>query len=196
MKAARLLTTVPFKGAIVLAFLAALVAGQAAAGEGRIYRTVDEHGNVVFTDIPPREDDDDAEQIIVETPNSFAPEEAMPANQGQWIVEPDEEEEVAPFSYDALEIVSPPNDEAVRENAGNVTIVGNISPGLRIGHRVRLLMDGTVAQEGTQTSFSLSNVDRGTHTIALEIVDDAGVVLSRSPDSTFHMLRYHIRPSN
>ena len=55
------------------------------------------------------------------------------------------------------------------------------------------MMDGAVAQEGAQASFSLANVDRGTHTIAVEILDESGNVLIRSQDSTFHMLRYRIR---
>jgi hypothetical protein len=59
----------------------------ASAAHGQIYRTVDENGNVVFTDIPPREGDT-AEQVIVEQPNSFAVEEAIGPRE-QWIVEPE-----------------------------------------------------------------------------------------------------------
>lgn len=192
MFTARILTNRPRAGALVLGLLTVLVAGHGASAESRIYRTVDEQGNVVFTDIPPREDDENAEQIIIESPNSFEVEEAIPVPQGQWIVETEDEGEEAPFRYDTLEIVSPADDEPVRENAGNITIVTNVSPRLQRGHRVRLLMDGAVAQEGAQATFSLANVDRGTHTIALEIVDGSGSVLIRSADSTFHMLRYAI----
>jgi hypothetical protein len=155
-----------------------------------IYRTVDAEGNVVFTDIPPREDDQNAEQIIIENPNSFVVDEAIP-NADEWIVEPEDgQEEEPPFSYLALEIVAPADDEPVRENAGNITVVTNIHPRLQRGHRTRLLMDGTVVQEGSQGSFDLANVDRGTHTIAVEIVDERGQVLIRSEQSTFHMLRF------
>ena len=128
--------------------------------QAEIYKTVDEDGNVVFTDIPPREDDENAEQIIVENPNSFAVEEAIP-NAEAWIVEAEEgEEQEPPFRYTALEIVSPSDDEPVRENAGNITIVTNISPRLQRDHVARLLMDGVMVQEGPQTSFSLVNVDQ------------------------------------
>ena len=193
MTVTRLLPGTFVPAAFILGLLIATAAVPAQAGEGRIYRTVDEDGNVVFTDIPPREDDENAEQIIVEMPNSFEVEEAIPTPEGQWIVESEDEEAEAAFRYDTLEIVSPADDEPVRENAGNVTIVTNVSPRLQSGHRVRLLMDGAVAQEGAQGTFSLANVDRGTHTVALEIVDGAGNVLIRSPDSTFHMLRFSIR---
>ena len=178
----------PLHTAAVLGFVVAICLSAPAASQ--IYKTVDEQGNVVFTDIPPREDDQNAEQIIVEDPNSFAVEEAIPSADA-WIVEqPEGEAEEAPFRYNTLEIVSPADDEPVRENAGNITIVTNVSPRLQRGHVARLLMDGAVVQEGPQASFSLANVDRGTHTIAVEIVDEQGQVLIRTVNSTFHMLRF------
>ena len=182
----RAATLHPLRTALVLGIIAAL----SLPAQAEIFKTVDEHGNVVFTDIPPREDDENAEQIIIENPNSFAVDEAIP-NADEWIVEPEEgAEEEPPFSYKTLEIVSPADDEPVRENAGNITIVTNLNPRLQRGHRVRLMMDGAVVQEGSQASFDLANVDRGTHTIAVEIVDERGQVLIRSEQSTFHMLRY------
>lgn len=162
------------------------------AASSRIYRTVDEQGNVVFTDVPPREDEESA-QIVIETPNSFDAREAIPQRDA-WIVEPTDEAAAPAFTYESLSIVSPQNDEAVRENAGNLSIVANVNPRLQYGHVMRLMMDGAVIQEGRQTTFTLANVDRGTHVIGLEIIDEQGQVVARSDDSTFHMLRYHIKP--
>jgi hypothetical protein len=157
----------------------------------QIYKTVDEEGNVVFTDIPPREDTQDAEQIVVETPNSFAIEEAIGPRE-QWVVESEESDEEAAFFYKSLVIASPTADESIRENAGNVSIVAVANPRLQSGHRMRLVMNGTSIQEGSQTRFDLENVDRGTHVVATEIVDDSGNVLIRSTDTTFHLQRYRI----
>lgn len=166
----------------------------ASAAHGQIYRTVDENGNVVFTDIPPREGDT-AEQVIVEQPNSFAVEEAIGPRE-QWIVEPEATAEDEPaFSYKSLEIKSPQDDEAVRENAGNITVIGVASPRLQQGHRMRLVMDGQPVEEGRQSQFALENVDRGTHVLALEIIDDKGRTLIRSDQHSFHMLRVSVRPA-
>ena len=159
--------------------------------DARIYKTVDENGNIIFTDIPPREDEP-AEQIIVEQPNAFSIEEAIGPRE-QWVVEAEEAEpEASPFAYTSLNIASPEDDQAIRENAGNISIVAIPSPQLQPGHSIRLVMDGTPVQEGNQTRFDLENVDRGTHVVATEIVDDAGNVLIRSDDITFHMLRFRI----
>lgn len=179
-----------FPSHLRIALALGIIATLSLPAQAEIYKTVDEDGNVVFTDIPPREDDENAEQIIIENPNSFAVEEAIP-NADAWIVESEEgDAEEAPFRYDALQIVSPADDEPVRENAGNVTIVTNLSPRLQRGHVARLLMDGSVVQEGPQASFRLANVDRGTHTISVEIVDESGQVMIRSNPSTFHLLRF------
>ena len=160
----------------------------------RIYKTVDEHGNVVFTDVPPKQGEP-AESVAVEAPNTFRAEPETPTTgeqREQWIVEPDEDAEDADadaISYNAIAITAPGDDEAVRENAGTVTVVARVDPSLRPGHRVRVLLDGNPEQEGRQTNFVLTNVDRGTHALSAEVVDDTGNVLIVSAPSTFHMLR-------
>jgi hypothetical protein len=172
-----------------------LILTMAGSADARIYKTVDENGNIVFTDIPPREEEP-AEQIVIEQPNSFDIEEAIGPRE-EWIVEAEDlaPEEPAPFAYTSLTIASPEHDQAVRENAGNISIVAVPSPALRPGDTVRLLIDGQPILEGNQTRFDLENVDRGTHVVATEIVDDSGNVLIRSDDITFHMLRFRIPTS-
>lgn len=180
-----------------LSALLLLACMDATAAADRIYKTVDENGNVVFTDIPPREDEK-SEQVVIENPNSFDAAEAAP-DEGQWIVEQPGDQSgngggqtAATFRYGTLSVASPANDEAVRDNAGNVTIIANVAPRLQPGHVMRLFMDGSVVQEGPQTTFNLTNVDRGTHTVKLDITDDKGDVLISSKPSTFHLLRYAI----
>ena len=179
-------------GAMILMFFTA------EAAQSRIYKTVDEHGNVVFTDVPPREDQT-SEQIVVETPNSFAVEEAL-GDRSKWIVETDENGEEVGFTYDSLEIKSPKDDEAVRENAGNLTVVAVSNPRLQPGHRMRLLLDGVPVDSGRGSQYQLENLDRGTHTLVLEIIDDSEAVVMTSQTTTFHMLRHSIarqpRPGN
>ena len=172
----------------LIAVAALLFAGPAIS---QIYKTVDEDGNVVFTDIPPREDLQGAEQIVIENPNSFAIEEAIGPRE-EWVIEPEEGEEEVAFSYKSLLIASPTEDESLRENQGNVSIIAVANPRLQSGHRMRLVMDGASIQEGSQSRFDLENVDRGTHVVAAEIVDDSGNVLIRSTDTTFHLQRFRI----
>jgi hypothetical protein len=171
-----------------------LLSTQTMAGT-TIYKTVDENGNVVFTDTPPRADGS-SETITLSSPNSFDPAETATegSNRQLWIVDPDAEEEAPGELYGALTITSPEADETVRENAGNVTVTVKLEPpNLQPGHRIRLLLDGSPTG-GTNTTglFALTNVDRGTHSLKAEVVDEAGKLIYAGPSSTFHLQRYSI----
>ncbi len=94
-------------------------------------------------------------------------------------------------TYTQALIVSPVNDSAVRSNAGMLTVRTRVDPPLREGHRLRLLLDGFLqGVEGKASSFELENIDRGTHSLQLQVTDDAGRVLFTGTPSTFHLLRY------
>lgn len=172
--------------------LLASAAGSMAAS--RIYRTVDEHGNVVFTDVPPKEGER-SEAVDIETPNTFDDTAAFPEPESQatrtWTGADSEssDEEPPPFQYTSVAIVKPQDDEAVRANPGNIDVDVLVEPDLRGTDVVRVLLDGVPAQEGNQTSFVLENVDRGTHALHAEVADGQGRVLKASQPITFHVLR-------
>jgi hypothetical protein len=58
----------------------------------------------------------------------------------------------------------------------------------------RLLLDnlaaGSAGTVGENVTFALTNIDRGTHTLKVEVLDGSGSVVFRSNQSTFHLLRY------
>ena len=94
-------------------------------------------------------------------------------------------------SYNFARIDAPADDTALRGNAGNVTVVGRVDPPLRCGHRVQLLLDGVPAAAPIDTpTFTLVNIDRGTHQLQLRIVDAADTVLFTGEPSTFYLLRH------
>ena len=98
---------------------------------------------------------------------------------------------VGPETYIGAVIVSPGNDAAVRGNAGNLTVRARIDPQLQNGHRLQLLLDGVprgVARR--MPAFELQNIDRGTHSLQLQILDNAGGVVFTGAPSTFHLLRH------
>ncbi|MEQ8857052.1 MAG: DUF4124 domain-containing protein [Pseudomonadales bacterium] len=177
----------------LFAIVLATLAGNDAAAATKIYRTVDEDGNVVFTDVPPRNAEPET-AVEVETPNSFAPPDI--ASEGKSVAEwlgndgdPEEAEEGTVTSYQSLRIASPANDEPLRDNAGNVSVSAAIEPALGAGHVMQLYLDGKLAETGTTTSFQLSNVDRGTHNIRIAVVDATGSTLISSEPTVFHLQR-------
>jgi hypothetical protein len=64
-----------------------------------------------------------------------------------------------------------------------------VSPELRAGHRLRATLDGA-AREGVfaDNTLRLSDMERGTYTLQVEVVDESGRPLAASAPIVFH---YH-----
>ncbi len=95
--------------------------------------------------------------------------------------------------YQSLVVVIPGDDEAIRDNAGNVTISYDSTPPLNIrrGHTLRILLDGKVVQPHLSgMTVHLTKVDRGSHTLSAVIIDDRGEKLIQSPVTRFHLRRF------
>lgn len=92
--------------------------------------------------------------------------------------------------YDSLAIADPEVEEKIRDNQGNVEVTVTVKPDLIIaeGHKIQLLLDGQ-AQGGPAPSLaqSLRGVERGSHTVAAQVVDERGRILIRSRPVSFYL---------
>ena len=167
----------------LLLLLAALV--PAVPATAVVYRWVDEEGNVVYSD-QPHPGAERIEELEVQT---------LPAPPPPPPLERTPQPQPAP-GYEAVRIERPRPDETIIDTQGNFTVAGSLQPPLQAaaGHRVRLLLDGKpVGEPGTSLSFSLTNIDRGTHTVQLEVVDRDGKRVAASEPVTFHLRRPFVR---
>lgn len=150
-------------------------------GFAQVYTYIDEEGNRVFTDSP--RNGSNAQQLQLAPSNRMNPPPAptVPAQMA----------EPGPvLNYQLLRILIPQPDASIRDNAGNLIVTATSEPGLHPGHGYRLLLDGQpLAAAGRSPVFALENIDRGTHQIAVEIVDAQGRIVERTPSQPFHMLR-------
>lgn len=159
--------------------LCLLVVSAPALAEIYRYRAPD--GTVVFSDRPRP-----GSTRIEVGPNLTVP--ATPVEQ-----EPSKPPAPPTATYESLEIVSPVNDETIRDNAGNVTVGIESRPILQSkqGHRLVVLMDGSpIGPPTTAMQIPLENIDRGSHTLQAIIVDANGQPLIRSGVLTFHLRRH------
>ena len=171
-----------------IATLCALLLAVPAAAE--IYKTVDANGNVVYTDVPPKTDGAPVQMAPLNSyepshvPRTSAPTSGTSSGAA-----------LDAHYYSLLQITEPADDEAVRENAGNVAIAVAISPALRGDHRLVLVLDDTpVEGDAEDNVFQLTNLDRGTHVAAVEVVDAQGALVAESAPVTFHVLRAAFSP--
>ena len=146
----------------------------------QVYTYIDAEGNRVFTDKPRS---GDAERV------ELAPSNSMPTIQTQTApaIEPPPEPSQR---YSLLRILVPQPDATIRDSAGNLIVSVNSEPKLFPQHSYRLLLDGVqVGEAGSSPVFPLVNIDRGTHQLAVEVIDQQGRIIERTPTQPFHMLR-------
>ncbi|HZX17891.1 MAG TPA: DUF4124 domain-containing protein [Pseudomonas sp.] len=146
----------------------------------QVYTYIDAEGNRVFTDKPRS---GDAERV------ELAPSNSMPTIQTQ--TAPVTEAPPEPSQrYSLLRVLVPQPDATIRDSAGNLIVSVNSEPKLFPQHSYRLLLDGVqVGEAGSSPVFPLENIDRGTHQLAVEIIDQQGRIIERTPTQPFHMLR-------
>lgn len=163
-------------------FLIGLLCLGLPAAAAEVYTYIDAEGNRVFTDSPGQHK---AQRIEMAPSNQIS-------NQPAAIRPPPAYDApiLAP-AYQLLRILVPQPDATIRDgSAGDLIVTATSEPGLLPGHNYRLLLDGQpVGEPGRSPVFPLSNVDRGTHQLAVEILDEQGRILERTPTQPFHMMR-------
>lgn len=149
-------------------------------GVAQVYTYIDADGNRVFTDKPKS---GNAERV------ELAPSNSMPTVQTQ--IAPVTAAPAEPaLRYSLLRILMPQPDATIRDSAGNLIVSVTSEPKLFPQHSYRLLLDGKqIGEAGSSPVFPLENIDRGTHQLAVEVIDPQGRIIERTPSQPFHMLR-------
>jgi hypothetical protein len=150
-----------------------------------VYESKDGAGPV-FSDKP----SPGAKPVQVTPPNVVAAPAAAPA--------PAAQPPAAAPAYRRLVITRPASQDAVHSNDGAFGISAQLSPPLRPGDRIRVLIDGNLVP----TVFRSTNPritpadwqaaalgDRGEHTLQLAVVDANGVPAIESPVVSFYVHR-------
>lgn len=160
------------------------------AANAQIYKTVDEQGNVTFSDMPT--DRGASERVEVQQTNTTPPPPmAVPRDQPQ-----SEEEEPEAVTYQPT-ITSPANETTIPMGPGNFSVSAQVEPPLESGAALQLFMDGNpqgVPQESA--NWSLTNVFRGAHDLEVAVVDMDGNELARSPAVRVYVLRPSVNNRN
>lgn len=139
-----------------LLLLLALPAG------AEIYKYLDANGNPVFSSQPP--EGVAAERVELPAPSIVAPQPPSP----QEAAKPKDQPEIR---YTRLELTGIPDGESLRANNGSFSVDVAIEPRLRPGHSLRLLLDGQpYGQPARTTRLELVNVDRGEHSLEVEVL--------------------------
>ena len=169
---------------IVTLLLLIVVAGASAA----VYKWKKPDGSIVYSDQPPAEGATPTDLPQVQEIKIAVPPPPSSEDESEESATPKKQTVV----YTKLEITQPENDSTIRDNAGNVSVNLNLEPRLQEGDITVISLDGKAIGQGRGTSISLSNVDRGTHTLQAMVKNDQGAVLITAPSVTFHLQRISV----
>ena len=99
--------------------------------------------------------------------------------------------------YEAIDIVSPADQETLWNIGTMLNVQVRFQPQLQPGHRYDLVLDGQRRNVNTTNARpTLPDVFRGTHTLQVVVIDSAGVELMRSPSRTFHVQQTSVQNPN
>ena len=147
-----------------------------------VYRSTTPDGEVIYSDTY----QPGAEQIHINT-GSEAP---TPTNAG---AAGDQTASPEAGGYQTFEIVQPENDATIRSNEGVVAVSLMLSPGLAEGDAIQIFVDGNKLKgELTSTQFTLNDLNRGTHSLEVKVVDAKGNTLKSAPSINFHLRKASI----
>ena len=156
---------------LITAFMVCVATSVSAA---EVYKTVDEDGNPTFTD----QASDDAEKIeikdIITIPGLKNTRPFAKSN------EPNE-------LYKRVIITNPTSDETYFRSQGSLLVAVQLSPPLRGIDSLVFYLDGMEIYSGKSSSYSISELDRGTHSISAAVMSADGNIIKKSESVTFHV---------
>lgn len=153
-------------------------------GLAEVYRVVDEHGNVTYTDQPPGDGSEPMELpelSVIETETPAEPTVESPLK---------ERENEAKTLHDLRQmygdfrILQPLAEETFWGTANAVTVIWGGKTPLQEGVIAMLYVDG-VAQDVTGSSSTSLLLNRGEHTIYLELISGDKKKIRTTPTVTF-----------
>lgn len=150
-----------------------------AAYATEIYKSIDENGNVVFSDQPPTPE---SEPIVLPEPNIITSVPVTPS---------------VPRNIDSqsnpdieIQILSPSNDETFWGTALTFDATFSVLPEMSDSMSIVIYIDGQRKTVTNSTTITLSDIDRGTHTIRAELLDRRENVLAETESRTFYMKQF------
>ncbi len=153
-----------------------------APGQAKIYKWKMPDGSVRYSDQPqPGATELVLPKIQTYTPAPVPEAAEKPSSTAEEVVE-----------YKSFEVKSPKNGEVIRNNAGSISISLGLEPALLADHSIEILVDGKSVGSGKGTSISLSNVDRGSHSVQASIKNAEGKAIKQTPSVSFHLKRHSI----
>ena len=160
-------------------FMLALLSGLA---QSEIYKSVSADGKVTYSDKP----SPGAERMQRRELSTYAP-PALPVRQTRRPARPASSDYYKNFSF-----IKPQNNATIRNNPGIVMVEVKLNPGLQnnLGHKIQFYLDDEAYGPPVDNyAVTLSNLDRGEHTLSASVINAKGKVQISTLDVGVHLKR-------
>ncbi|WP_028024286.1 DUF4124 domain-containing protein [Enterovibrio calviensis] len=145
------------------------------------YRWVDENGTLHLSDAKPEFSIELGVEVDVLTQpksNRIETPDTPPAP-------PTPSEPETPAVASHVELLSPSDEATLRDNQGNIHIEMSTDLPLGSNQRVRAVIDGKPQKSQRSLALALNNVDRGSHTIKVQLLEGGKVIANSSSITVF-----------
>ncbi|MCW8925070.1 MAG: DUF4124 domain-containing protein [Xanthomonadales bacterium] len=157
----------------------------------QVYKTVDEDGNVVYTDQAPKDGSAPIELrplSVIETPEYVRPAEKAPENDEAG----DGKEMSLSYlrkNYADFAIIAPQAEETIWQPENTITVAWNTRYQLQTGMQVTVYVDGVAQTTSSEQIIALAALDRGEHTVTAELRDAQNRRIATAKPVTFFVRR-------
>lgn len=154
------------------------VAGDPPSGQTTLYKWVDADGTTHYSDRPAP----GAEEMRVSGAQTYR----SPGLSAQ-PTKPADATKPAFAGYQHVDVTKPQAGESFANPGGHVDAAASVDPGLQPGHQLWFVLDGTRLSEPSPSYTASLDVHRGTHTVAVVILDSQGHEVIGSTPVTFYV---------
>ncbi|MCR8923061.1 DUF4124 domain-containing protein [Dasania sp. GY-MA-18] len=148
-----------------------LVTSLASISYAEVYKTIDEHGNPVFSDQP----QPDAQPVEIKQTNTVKPIELAAPR-------PDTKPQKPNTIYSHFAITSPRDGGHIGNGLSPFNVTLSVQPKLLQGHKIQLFINGQLHSSGSGLSRQVASIERGEHSLSATIIDPKGkVIISSAP---------------
>lgn len=89
-----------------------------------------------------------------------------------------------------ISFISPQEQQTIRNNIGEITVIANLSDPIKATDKIRLLVDHVIKKEHHSPEFNLRSIELGEHTLQLQLISQSGKILASSQLITIYMHRF------
>lgn len=162
----------------MLRLIMLLLLSSASAAADTVYKIVKEDGTIVFTDTP----QNGAVAVDLEQVNTAVIPTLTPDMPAQVIKR---RERALPEVN--LTLLQPSNEQTIRNSTGSFNVVAALEPS--VPGTFQLYLNNELIAESDKPSFSLTDINRGEHTIEVKFKHRTGKILASSNPTVIYLHR-------